>query len=289
MIRGTAIALFLSVCCTVRTVAAPLPSTAPESALPVIDTAIAAGRLEDARDVIARAKLVQDGPELRLRAAELALANNALPEARASFAALVGDAAVGARAEQGLGLVHFRLGDMVAAQTAFDAATTADPALIRSWIGAAVIADRNRDFARADSAYGHAIAIDPRSAAALTNRGYSLLLRRRYAEAEADLAQAVAIDPQLVTAQNNLRLARAMQGNYRKAFTGSTKTSLAADLNNVGFGAMARGDNETAETYFNRALTLNTRFDPIAWANLRYLKSITQPLGTGVKDETPGN
>lgn len=288
MIRPAAVAAALCLATALAAAEPPAP-IANAATLSVIDAAIGAGRLEDARDIIARSKAQQDGPELRLRAAELALANNAMPEARESFAALVADPVVGARASQGMGLVHFRAGEMAAAQQAFETATTADPSLIRSWIGAAVIADRARDFARADVAYARALAIDPRSAAALTNRGYSLLLRRRYAEAEADLAQAVAIEPQLAVAQTNLRLARAMQGRYREAFNGSTKATLANDLNTVGFGAMARGDNHTAETYFNRALALNTRFDPVAWANLRYLKSITQPLGTGVTENTPGN
>jgi tetratricopeptide (TPR) repeat protein len=79
-----------------------------------------------------------------------------------------------------------------------------------------------------------------------------------------------------------------MQGHYREAFADSDKAGLAVDLNTVGFAAMARGDYATAETYFNRALALNPRFDQIAWANLRYMKSLTEPLGTGVSPDTVG-
>jgi Flp pilus assembly protein TadD len=262
-----------------------VPQAAPQAAAPplttfsVIDTAIAEGRLETARDIIARLAAQQDSPELRLRDAELALAANALPEAAKAFEALV--PMIGARASQGLGLAKFRARDLAAARRALEAAVAADPMLARSWIALGVIADRERDFARADMAYGRALAIAPQSAPALSNRGYSMMLRGRHAEAEADLVRALAVEPQLQVAQTNLRLVRAMQGKYREAFQGSTKATLASDLNTVGFGAMARGDTKTAETYFNRALALNTRFDPVAWANLRYLKSITEPLGLG--------
>jgi Flp pilus assembly protein TadD len=274
---------------------APVAGTAPASGavqppltmFSVIDTAIAEGRLETARDIIARVAPQQDSPELRLRAAELALANNALPQAVEAFTALV--PTIGARASQGLGLAKFRAGDLAAARQALEAAVAADPALVRSWIALGVIADRQRDFARADTAYARALAVAPQSAPALSNRGYSLMLRGRHAEAEADLVRALAIEPQLKVAQTNLRLVRAIQGKYREAFAGSTKATLANDLNTVGFGAMVRGDTKTAESYFNRALALNPRFDPVAWANLRYLKAITEPLGTGVRDDTAAN
>jgi Flp pilus assembly protein TadD len=277
-------------------VPAAATTTAPDAerfaALPVIDQAIADGRLEAARDIIARTAAVHDSPELRLRAAELALANSALVEAATSFSDLIAfpkaNAALVAAAHQGLGLVRLREGNLAAAQSELDAAVAADPSLVRAWMARGVVADRQRDFDRADIAYARAIALAPNSALALTNRGYSLLLRGRYADAEKDLARAVAIDPGVAAARTNLRLARAMQGRYREAFADSTKAGLAADLNTVGFAAMTRGDYPTAETYFNRAISLNTRFDKIAWANLRYLKSITAPMEHGPRSDDLG-
>lgn len=261
-----------------------------DPALTIIDAAIASGRLEAARDIIARTAAVHDTPQLRLRAAELALANNALAEAATSFSDLVagGAAEVAAAAQQGLGLVRLRQGDLAAAQAALGAAVVGDPTLVRAWTALGVVADRQRDFKAADIAYDHALRLDPNSAAALSNRGYSMMLRGRNAEAEVDLVRATTIDPALGAARNNLRLARAMQGRYREAFADSDKAGLAADLNTVGFAAMARGDYPTAETYFNRALALNPRFDQTAWANLRYLKSLTEPLGTGVSPDAVG-
>lgn len=289
MIRRIAAGLGIALLTIAAAPPAPPPAAEPAAnvaaALPIIDAAIASGRLEDAALIIARLAATHDSPELRLRSAELALASAGPVEAITWFSTLTDVPETAARARQGLGLAQYRTGDHAAAQKSLEAAVAADPALLRSWIALAAIADGKRDFAAADAAYAKALAIDPNSAAALTNRGYSLLLRDRAADAEADLVRAAQIDPGLAVAQTNLRVARAMQGKYREAFAGSNKESLAADLNNVGFGALARGDTHIAETYFNRALSLNPRFDPIAWANLRYLKSLTQPLGTGVSDE----
>ncbi|MFZ4688898.1 MAG: tetratricopeptide repeat protein [Polymorphobacter sp.] len=263
------------------------PAIVPQTALPVIDAAIAAGRYDDARDLIARTARGDDSPKLRLRSAELALARGALGQAATAFTDLAADPALAATAQQGLGLTRLRQGNVAAASAALDAALAADPALVRAWNARAVIADRARDFAAADAAYARALALDPANAMVLGNRGYSWLLRRRFAEAEADLARAGVLDPGLAAVQTNLRVARAMQGRYRDAFAGSTRARLATDLNTVGFAAVARGDMAVAESYFNRALALNPRFDQVAWANLRYLKARTDPLGMGsMPDDT---
>ncbi len=272
------------------------------TALPIIDAALADGRLEDARAVVQRALVSADSPELQLRIAEIALASNGLAEAANGFTALLGDAAkapaptaaptsgdpataatlpdttaapagasIVARAQQGLGLARLRQNRLDDAIAALDAALAADPNLLRANIGRGVAADRKRDWVRADAAWARALEIAPTSPIAHNNRGWSLLLRGRHAEAEADFSVAVAGDPRLAAARTNLIFARALQGKYREAFAVSDKTTLAADLNTVGFGAMARGDNEAAQAYFERAMQKNPRFDRTAWANLQYL------------------
>ncbi len=268
------------------------PETSPQAspravdpALAIIDAAIAEGRLDAATEVLERTLPLRPGPELQLRVAELALARGALAEAATAFTDLTTQPGVAAAAEQGLGITRLRQGDLAAARVAIDAALAADAGLLRAWNARGVIADRQRDFATADTAYGHALAIDPRAALVRANQGYSFLLRGRHADAEAALAAALAIDPAMPEAATNLRLARALQGHYRQAFAGSSRAGLATDLNTVGFAAMARGEYAVAEAYFNRALTLNPRFDPVAFANLAYLKSVTEPLGTGVGED----
>lgn len=250
------------------------PPVAPTPALlTAIDAALADNRIDSAREIISRAQSRYVGPELQLRAAELALAAGDPAGAAAGFAELISEPDVAARAQQGVGIARLLQGNLAAATTAIDAALALDPALVRAWNARGVIADRRRDWRLADEAYGRALAIDPQSATALTNRGYSRLLRGNNSDAEMDLARAVAIEPGLKTARTNLRFARAMQGRYAEAFSGSSRKDLAADLNTVGFAAMSRGDYTTAETYFNRALAVNKSFDRTAWNNLLYLKA----------------
>jgi Tfp pilus assembly protein PilF len=241
-------------------------------ALAMLDAAIAEGRTEDARALIAP-MWASGAPEVALRAAELALASGSLPEAAEGFSALTSGPQAGA-AWQGLGVTRLKQGRIAEASAALDQAVAADAGLARAWNARAVIADRQRDWAAADTAYATAIAAQPGEAAWLANRGWSHLLRGHHVAAEQDLIAALALQPDLATARTNLALARAMQGRYQDAFRQSDKKTLAADLNTVGYAAMARGDLAVAEAYLNRALSLNPQFDRVAWANLQYLVAL---------------
>jgi Flp pilus assembly protein TadD len=260
--------------------AAVAAAAAPPSpqALAMLDAAIAEGRTDDARTLIAPMWASGDA-SVALRAAELALASGSLPEAAEGFAALT-TGALAAPALQGLGITRLKQGRIAEAATALEQAVAADPGLARAWNARAVIADRQRDWAAADAAYAKAIAAQPGEAAWLANRGWSHLLRGHHVAAEQDLIAALALKADLATARTNLALARAMQGRYQDAFRQSDKKTLAADLNTVGYAAMARGDLAVAEAYFNRALSLNPQFDRAAWANLQYLVALKGEGGT---------
>ena len=247
-----------------------------------IDAALASTSLDEAAELIARNAATLPPTRLQLAQADYALARGDVEAALAAYAAIASDPAVAARAQLGIGLAQLRLDHDALAIVALDAATAGDPGLVRAWTARGVAADRARDWTGADDAYGRALALDPRAAAALANRGYSKLLRGRLSEAADDSARALAIDPKLAPAANNLRLARAMQGDYKIAFAGSTKASLANDLNTVGFAAMSRGDYGTAETFFTRAMHISPQFDHTAWDNLVYLKQLShQPTVAG--------
>ncbi|KPF77461.1 hypothetical protein IP88_06240 [alpha proteobacterium AAP81b] len=259
------------------------PVVSLAAALPLIDAAIAENRLDDARSLLARTTASNDTPgsaaELRLRSAEIALAEAGLAAAATGFTELTADPQVGARASQGLGIVRLRQNRLPDAIAALDAALAADPGLLRATLARGVAADRTGDWPRADAAWARALELAPQSAIARNNRGWSLLLRARHGDAEADFAAAVTLDPKLGAARTNLIFTRALQGKYREAFALSDKTTLAGDLNTVGFGAMARGDKEVAQTYFERAMQKNPRFDRTAWANLQYLFAATRSAG----------
>ncbi len=255
----------------VEPVAPPTPQ-----ALTLLDAAIAEGRLADARALIAP-MWAADSPEVALRGAELALASGSWPEAAEGFAALT-EGPLAARAWQGLGITRLKQGKPVEAAAALDKAVALDDGLARAWNARAVLADRQKDWAAADAAYAKAIAAAPGDPAMLANRGWSMLLRGHHVAAERDLERALAMAPadapDTAALRTNLALARAMQGRYQDAFRNSDRKTLAADLNSVGYAAMARGDLAVAEAYFNRALSLNPQFDRAAWANLQYLADL---------------
>jgi Flp pilus assembly protein TadD len=248
-------------------VAPPTPA-----ALAMLDAAIAEGRLDDARQMMAP-MWASGAPEVTLRAAELALAAGSLPEAAEAFSGLV-DGPLAAAARQGLGITRFRQGRAAEARAELERAVALDSGLARAWNALGVMADRARDWPAADAAYGKAIAAAPGDAGFLANRGWSMLLRGHPVAAEQDLARAHAMDPGLRIARTNLAMARAMQGRYEDAFRLSDKKTLAGDLNTVGYAAMMRGDLAIAEAYFNRALSLNPQFDRTAWSNLQYLAAL---------------
>jgi Flp pilus assembly protein TadD len=259
----------------------PVPPPTP-TALALLDAAIAAGRLADARALMAP-MWASNSPDVALRGAELALASGSWPEAAEGFTALT-DGPLAALAWQGLGIVRLKQGKPAEAAAALDKAVALDAGLARAWNARAVLADRQRDWAAADAAYAKAVAAAPGDAALLANRGWSMLLRGHHVAAERDLERALAMAPANTVVRTNLALARAMQGRYQDAFRHSDRASLAVDLNSVGYAAMARGDLAVAEAYFNRALSLNPRFDRTAWANLQYLaelKSRAVPPGEG--------
>jgi Tfp pilus assembly protein PilF len=258
---------------------APLVVAPPTpAALALLDAAIADGRLEDARQMMAP-MWASGAPQVTLRGAELALAAGSLPEAADGFLGLV-DGPLAAAARQGLGITRLKQGRAAEAKAELEQAVALDPGQPRAWNALAVLADRSRDWAAADAAYAKAIAAAPGDASLLANRGWSMLMRGHPVAAERDLATALQMAPGLQSARTNLALARAMQGRYEDAFRLSDKKTLAADLNTVGYAAMARGDLAIAEAYFNRALSLNPQFDRVAWDNLQYLaelKSAARP------------
>ena len=93
---------------TEAAVAAAMQPTAPPTreALAMLDAAIADGRLENARALLAP-MWASGVPDVLLRAAELALAGGSLPEAAEAFTRLT-DGPLAAVARQGLGIIRLR-------------------------------------------------------------------------------------------------------------------------------------------------------------------------------------
>lgn len=237
-----------------------------------LEAALTAGRYVQLKTLIERAKLArQSDPRIDLYLAEYWLATGQAEQALAQFEALTANAALAARAHQGVGISAFNLGRIDRATSALQQAVALAPNFGRAWNALGAAADRQRDWALAEKAYGEALRLDPTSTIILSNRGYSRVLQGRYDDAVSDLTRAVRLHPDDPKVQNNLRLALALSGRYDEAFAGISRRELHRELNNIGYAALVRGDYVSAEAYLNRALEVSDIFYRKAWQNLVYL------------------
>lgn len=238
--------------------------------------ALEAGRLDAAAALSERLLRQEPGnAEAGLLAAEVRLAQGALPEAEAAFARLTGAAApdIAARALQGQGLALAAAGDP-AAQAVLQRAVQRDARLWRAWNALGYLHDLQRAWTLAARSYEMALAAAPRAAEVLNNRGYSRLLQGRHGEARADFSAALAADPMLRAARENLRLALAWEGRYDEALLGAGPAARPQVLNNVGFVALLRGDYERAERLFLQAMETDPAYNDAVARNLARLDDL---------------
>lgn len=273
----------VAVCAAVLALAAPavaappVPMPMPDGAsltLQFIDQALGDGRLQAAAELLQRAIARAPSPELDLRAAELQLARGQYAAADLAFAALEAQPALAARARAGHGLSLLQQGQTEAARTLLQAAVAADPGLVRGWSGLAIIAGRARDWAAAERYHAAAIKLAPADAYLFNNRGYARLLQHRLPEAEQDFERALQLQPRLAAAETNLRLARALAGDYAASLSDTDARRIGRDLNTAGYGALLRGELAVAQGYFSRALELDPEYGARAAANLDYVQQL---------------
>ena len=218
----------------------------------------------------------KEDAEAILGLGEAYLGLNRLDDARTQFTR-IGDQAPPlrrARALQGLGIAWLRQGDSEQAKTLLDQAIQLDPTLWRAWNGLGRVRDGEQDHVAARYAFRKAIKLKPRMAFLHNNLGFSLLASGEPAYAESALNKALELDPELEVASANLRLALALQGRYQAALAGVDPDDKARVLNNVGYGALLRGDLQKARSLFLDAMQAEPSFFREARRNLAYLESI---------------
>ncbi len=112
----------------------------------------------------------------------------------------------------------------------------------------------------------------PQDASAFNNLGFNYLLRNNYAEAIKTLQTALAIEPDNSRIQNNLAAAYALNNQSKKAFNLFRKTGSDATANNdLGYLYMVMGMEDTARTFFEKALESHPRHYVRAKENLLLL------------------
>ena len=255
--------------------AGPPAAAAPQAQAPTFPLseaahAIEAGRLDQARQMIANAvKAGATGSEVDRLLADIAFMKgnytSALPAYRTLLLGNRGDALLYERA----GLAAARLGDMAEAASLLGRATAFPSASWRAWNARGVAADYAKDWAAADEAFAQALRIAPQRAEIHNNLGWSLLIRGRWSEALVNFEQAAALDRKSARIAANLELARAaLSQELPDRRAGESDEDWAARLNDAGVIARVRGDTKKAAAAFAQAVQVRSSYYERAANNL---------------------
>ena len=270
MILGLALALALA---DPAPVTVPAAEPAAQLSLAEAGRAIAAGRLDQAKAMLAAAVAagVKGDPVDRLLA-DLSLARGENEQAYGLYKALLTAHPDEALLLERGGIAALRLGRNAEATALLDRATRATGAGWRSWNARGVAADRQGRWDEADAAYARAADLGPARAEVPNNLGWSLMLRGRWAEALTQFEKAAAINPKLPRLANNLELARtATAADLPTRLSGESDEAFAARLNDAGVVAAASGQEKRAEAAFAQAIQLKSRWYDRAAENLAAL------------------
>ena len=232
------------------TPAAPLPS------LGEIEHAIDAGRLEQAKLMVARSVAAgMTGAPIDRVLADLAFASGKYDEALIRYRQLLGANPNDSRLAERAGISALKQGDVATAAPLIDRATKAPRPSWRAWNARGVIADLQQDWRAADAAYGEAVDLAPDKADIVNNQGWSRLLRGDWKRAVGLFERAAELDPRATRIANNLELARAaMAGDLPERKANESDRAWAARLNDAGMAAQAMGDRQRAVAAFTQAL-----------------------------------
>lgn len=184
-----------------------------------------------------------------------------------------------ARQAQARGILFLRAGSLREAQRALQSAVRQDAGLWRSWISLGRVYARMDRPAEARAAFIEAERRGPPGPDLLNDIGMSYLALRDPGRAISYLEQALQHDPGDARAQTNLRIARALQGNYDTAVSGVSSDDLADALSNAGYAAILNGDLGHADRLLRRALEVSPVHHVTASANLVLLASLRSDVG----------
>jgi len=271
MILGLALALALADPAPEAPAAQPAPP--PAISLREAGRAIAAGRLDQAKAMLAVAVAAgAKGEPVDRLLADLAFARGENETALNLYKALLGaDPDDVLLLERG-GIAALRLGRIAEATALLDRATRVAGTSWRGWNARGVAADLQLRWDEADAAYARAAVLDPMRAEVPNNQGWSLMLRGRWADALAAFERAAAIEPRLPRLANNLELARAaVAADLPSRMQGESDEAYAARLNDAGVIAVASGQPKRAEAAFSQAIGLRSRWYARAADNLAAL------------------
>lgn len=245
----------------------------PQVSLAEAGRAIAAGRLEQAKQIlgVALAAGVKGEPVDRLLA-DLAFASGDHRRALEIYRGLLSNHPDEPLLLERAGISALRVDRLAEATSLLDRATRQPSAGWRAWNARGVAADRQSRWEEADAAYARAAVLDGSRAEVYNNLGWSMMLRGAWAEAATSFERASTINPKLPRLANNLELARAaMAAELPHRLAGESDEAFAARLNDAGVIAIAEGRASRAEAAFAQAIEVKSRWYGRAADNLAAL------------------
>lgn len=255
------------------TVASPAPPSVPQG--PSTDLAeaahaIDAGRIDQARQMLAAAvSKGASGSAVDRLLADLYFAGGDDARAFGAYQALLAGAPNDPHLLERAGIAAYRIGEIERATALLDRAIAQPQAGWRAWNARACLADLAADWALADRAYARAAALAPEQPDLLNNEGWSKLLRGDVEAAIPLLEHAVTLAPGISRAADNLELARAAaSGDLPRRHGGEADEAFAARLNDAGVVAARIGQRERARAAFAQAIDARPEYYARAANNL---------------------
>jgi Tfp pilus assembly protein PilF len=228
------------------------------------------------RAAVASARRAAGNSRTTLGMAEAALGRGDLTKAAKLFEmADQGGSRPDARSLQGRGLIALRQGEPERALGLLRRALERDDGLWRSMIGMARAYLTLGDPAGAMQAMMRVEQTDSLNASALNDIGMVYLTDNVPDRALTYFERAILLEPGHGAARSNIRIARAMLGDYDAAVSGVSPEDAADALNNAGYAALLNGAYEQADHLLRRALEVSPVYHAAARANLELLNQAT--------------
>jgi Flp pilus assembly protein TadD len=236
--------------------AAAIALVAPDEQLLEASRALEAGRLDQARSMIAKAVAAKaPAAAVDRLLAELAFRDGRNAEALERYLGLLKESPTNSLYAERAAIAALKQGDAGRAADLAARATASPAASWRAWNALGVASDLKGDWAAADAAYGRASRLAPDRAEVLNNKGWSLMLRGAWHLALPLLERAAALDPQSTRSRHNLELVRvALAEDLPPRRAGESDQDYAARLNDAGVMARIQGAQAKAVAAFTRAI-----------------------------------
>jgi Flp pilus assembly protein TadD len=253
--------------------AAPVPALPDPSLLKDASRAIDAGRLQEAKLLIARAVSAgAKGVPVDRVVAKLAFASHKYQEALSGYQRLAASPQKQPSDCENGAIAALELGKPEDAKPLVDCAVAPSHVSWRAWNARGVLADFNQDWASADESYSRAHQLAPEEARIVNNQGWSMLLRGNWAAAIPLFEEAVELDNKSARIADNLELAKAaLAADLPQRRAGESERDWAVRLNDAGVAAALLGEKQRAVAAFSQALDASPVWYDRASNNLKAL------------------